>query len=376
MELYIGENVKRLRRQKGITQEALAEHMHISAAAVSKWERGETLPDIGMVIPLASYFGVSTDEILGVDAAKNEEKIQAYLDEYHRLGAIGKTCEKFALMEKAYGEFPNDWRIVEEYMWQLNYDPHCDSDGPYGNEVHKEELYRLCERVLDECTFDRARYAALSILSGLYVIDGQRDKAIETVERLPPYHLAKEIELENLYDRGSAEWWPHLRENIWELMHMLQVSIRNAALYANHDDPLEQIRLLKKSVALIELIHEDGDYGWCHYDLNELYLWIANRYVMADDYEAAFEYYEKGLAHAKAFQELPKISTYTSFLVRGKVQDMTQICCGSEDNEVKREIEYIRSRESYEKVKDMPEMKAILAKYEPFMGTKTDYSQI
>ena len=40
MELYIGENIKRLRRQKGITQETLAEHMHISAAAVSKWERG------------------------------------------------------------------------------------------------------------------------------------------------------------------------------------------------------------------------------------------------------------------------------------------------------------------------------------------------
>lgn len=45
MRLLIGENIKRLRTQKGITQEALAEHMHVSAAAVSKWERNETLPD-------------------------------------------------------------------------------------------------------------------------------------------------------------------------------------------------------------------------------------------------------------------------------------------------------------------------------------------
>ena len=73
MKLYIGENIKRLRRQKGITQETLAERMHISTAAVSKWERGETFPDISMVIPLASYFGVSTDEILGLNAAKNED---------------------------------------------------------------------------------------------------------------------------------------------------------------------------------------------------------------------------------------------------------------------------------------------------------------
>ena len=80
MQLYIGENIKRLRRQKGITQETLAERMHISTAAVSKWERGETFPDISMVIPLASYFGVSTDEILGLDAAKIEEKIQAIIN--------------------------------------------------------------------------------------------------------------------------------------------------------------------------------------------------------------------------------------------------------------------------------------------------------
>lgn len=300
MKLYIGKNIKRLRCQKGITQETLAEHMHISTAAVSKWERGETLPDISMVIPLASYFGVSTDEILGVDAARNEEKIQTYLDEYHRLGAVGKTYEKYDLMVKAYNEFPNDWRIVEEYMWQLNYDPNC--VDPYGNEVHKGELYRLCDRVLEECTFDQARYSALSILGGLYVIDGQLDKAIETAKRLPEYYMSRNMEIENCYEAGSTEWWQQLRENIWDSMYILQVEIRNAALFANHDDPLEQIRLLKKSVALIELIFEDGDYGWCHYDLDELYLWIANRYVMAEDYEAAFKYYEKGLAHAKNFK--------------------------------------------------------------------------
>ena len=73
MQLYIGENIKRLRRKKGITQETLADRMHVSTAAVSKWERNETFPDIAMVIPLASYFGVSTDEILGLDVAKNEE---------------------------------------------------------------------------------------------------------------------------------------------------------------------------------------------------------------------------------------------------------------------------------------------------------------
>lgn len=55
MDLFIGENIKRLRRERGLTQETLAERLHISAAAVSKWERGESVPDIGMLLPLASY---------------------------------------------------------------------------------------------------------------------------------------------------------------------------------------------------------------------------------------------------------------------------------------------------------------------------------
>lgn len=372
MNLTIGETIKRLRRERGITQETLADYMNVSTPAVSKWERGETLPDITMVLPLASYFGVSADELLGFDAVKNEQTIQAYLDEYHRLGAIGKDHEKFDLMMKAYAEFPNDWRIVEEYMWQLNYDPNH-FDKPYGNEVHKDELYRLCDRVLTECTLDSPRYAALSILGGLYVVDGQIDKAVETAKRFPPSYMTQEWELENIWDRGTDEWWKQARENAWSIMYDLQVKIRNLGLYA--PDPAEQIRLLKKAVAVIELVLEDGDYGFCHYDLCELYLWIANRYVQLDDIPPAMEYYEKGFAHAKRYDSLPKTSVHTSFLVRGKVQDMTQVTTGSEMNEVARELEYIRESAVYEKVKDLPEMQAILAKYEPFAGEKRDYTK-
>lgn len=371
MNLSIGENIKRLRRERGITQETLADAMNISCPAISKWERGETFPDITMVLPLAAYFGVSTDELLGLDAAKNEQKIQDYLDEYHRLGALGKEHEKFDLMMRAHEEFPQDWRITEEYMWQLNYDPNCTEAS--GDEVHKEELYRLCKRVLDECTFDPPRYAALSILSGLYVLDGEMDKAVETVKRLPPSYHSQEEELEHCYDYGTEEWWRISRDNLWNLMHDLLIKIRNAALYSG--DMRERIRLMKKAVALIELIFDDGDYGFCHYDLSELYLWIANAYVMEGDFSSAFGYYEKGFFHAKSYDDLPKTSTHTSFLVRGKVQDMTKICSGSEENEVAQELAYVRGSAVYEKVREMPEMQAILAKYEPFAGKKRDYTK-
>ena len=214
MNIYIGENIKRLRREKNITQEKLAQRLSVSTQAVSKWERNETYPDIAMILPLAGYFNVSTDELLGLDAAKNEAKIQEYLAEFRKLAALGYSCEKYDLMCKAYKEFPNDFRIMEQYMWQLNYDPHCVSE-PYGNEVHKEELYRLCERVLDECNLDQPRYSALSILSSLYLLDGNIGKAIKTANRFPDgYSYTADEEMENIYVRGTNEWFPCVQKNI------------------------------------------------------------------------------------------------------------------------------------------------------------------
>ena len=61
----LGKNIYELRREKGVTQEELAAELGVTAAAVSKWEKGNTLPDVLMVCALADYFGVTTDALLG-----------------------------------------------------------------------------------------------------------------------------------------------------------------------------------------------------------------------------------------------------------------------------------------------------------------------
>ena len=55
MELKIAENLKRLRRERGNTQDDLANHLSISVQAVSKWERGDGFPDITL-LPSLAYF--------------------------------------------------------------------------------------------------------------------------------------------------------------------------------------------------------------------------------------------------------------------------------------------------------------------------------
>ena len=66
MKLSIGNKIKALRRERGITQEQLAESIGISFQAVSKWENDISLPDITLVPALASYFNISIDELLSL----------------------------------------------------------------------------------------------------------------------------------------------------------------------------------------------------------------------------------------------------------------------------------------------------------------------
>lgn len=63
--MNFGKNLMELRKNRNVTQEELASELGVTAAAVSKWEHGYTLPDILMLCALADYFEVTTDELLG-----------------------------------------------------------------------------------------------------------------------------------------------------------------------------------------------------------------------------------------------------------------------------------------------------------------------
>ena len=63
----LGQNIRNFRQRANLSQSSLAELLLVTPQAVSKWERGIALPDIGLLIPLADIFSVSLDELLGRD---------------------------------------------------------------------------------------------------------------------------------------------------------------------------------------------------------------------------------------------------------------------------------------------------------------------
>ena len=61
-------NLSRLRREKGLTQAELGEKINYSDKSVSKWERGEGVPDLQVMIALSDLYGVSIDEMMGKES--------------------------------------------------------------------------------------------------------------------------------------------------------------------------------------------------------------------------------------------------------------------------------------------------------------------
>ena len=88
MNLSLGENIKRKRIERKLTQEEVATHLGVSFQSVSKWERGEGYPDIELLPSLANYFDVSVDELLGMSNSEKTERYENIKDSF----ALNENC--------------------------------------------------------------------------------------------------------------------------------------------------------------------------------------------------------------------------------------------------------------------------------------------
>ncbi|MBQ6232193.1 MAG: helix-turn-helix domain-containing protein [Clostridia bacterium] len=74
--MEMGKEIRRLRENRGITQEALAEALNVTAQSVSKWERGTSMPDVQMLPQIAVYFGVTIDQLFAMAPEQQMERIE------------------------------------------------------------------------------------------------------------------------------------------------------------------------------------------------------------------------------------------------------------------------------------------------------------
>ena len=162
--IYIGENIRKLRRENDVTQEMLADHLGVTFQSVSKWERGETYPDITMLPAIASFFSVSCDELLGTKAAENEKRIQSYIDTYADLRTKDSPYV-FEQLTKAVKEFPGEYRLLVRYLELLLM---IKSGQGEDSEAIIDEVERLYSSIISRCTDDMIRMWAKRLVCMYY----------------------------------------------------------------------------------------------------------------------------------------------------------------------------------------------------------------
>ncbi len=197
MNVKLANNIKRLRREKNLTQDDIATELRISYQAVSRWETGASYPDVESLPSLAAILGVSLDALFGLDETNEEQINRQFCKERD---AIEDADELIMLAEKYLSEYPANTYLMYSLIAAYK------SKGLPIAESKLNRLRKLChyiaEHAIDEYWRDEAICDMISLESEdnlnawLITLDG---KTIVTSEKAltKRYDYRNEIEKYN-----------------------------------------------------------------------------------------------------------------------------------------------------------------------------------
>lgn len=110
MKFQLGEQIRRLRKEAGLTQEQLAESLGVSVSAVHKWESSKANPELEMLVDIAEFFETSVDVLLAYRWQNNS--IQEMVERVQQLIQDKDYANAVAEAEKAMKKFPNNFEII------------------------------------------------------------------------------------------------------------------------------------------------------------------------------------------------------------------------------------------------------------------------
>ena len=259
MNIKISENIKRLRKAKKITQEELAEIFNVTPAAVSKWENNETYPDITLLFTLSHFFGVSIDELMGYDYMVIEEEIKRVKEEIHNTWYVNNDWGKAKeLVINARSSYPNDYEIMVNYLFFT-------TGGMADNDLsvllqNEKEIIKVCDLILEGCDVENYRLEAINYKAKVLYAKGDEQVALELLNNFPSFYHTSGQKIEQLYKKGTNEYYNQLTLNLYELATFVGNKIGK---HISYDDKLsneEKIEKVGKLVNLYNSILDDKDY--------------------------------------------------------------------------------------------------------------------
>ncbi len=176
--IKLGEKIKTLRKQKNISQEVFANYLGVSFQAVSKWENGITMPDVALIPAIASFFGVSTDELFDFNLFETEKQVEAICHEAYKFRySDGARAEQILL--DGLKRFPGNDTILNNLLYTMDLQTRAD------------EVIELCRMLIESTKDDAVKYDACRIMATCYKEKGQHDLIRPVLEQIPEIYFTK-----------------------------------------------------------------------------------------------------------------------------------------------------------------------------------------
>jgi len=341
--MNIGETIKKLRKQKDMTQEQLAEYLNISPQAISRWEINSTLPDITLIPMLANIFDVTTDMLLGVDIDAKEKRIEEIVKEAQNYMFKKQKDEAEKLLRPALKEYPNSYKLMDKLAhvifvnvgyynvnWNEDVKKRFKEGMKIGEEeikVIQEEIITLGEKILAECTDDNLRQWSIQRLCRAYASMGETEKA-ESFAKKMPHKTQRDMIIETL--KGTKKYnrmqeriahgaFYNVLNSIGLLMNKDYVSLDDGTEPYNSD---ERIELHHKIIDIINILIEKGSFGDFNLMLVNAHRELTFLYVQKSETAAALNHFRLAAKHAVIFDSMPPVNDdskeeYTCLLFKG-----------------------------------------------------------
>lgn len=322
MTIYLSENIKRLRLEKELTQETLAEFLGVTSQSVSNWERGESYPDITMLPEIAGFFKVSVDELLGVNRAEDEAEIIKELEAYDNLRDIELKQE---IINRLKEKFPNDFRILLRYMSCL---VHFKENTP----ENVAKIIAIYENIKQNCNNDKIRISAKRHIAELYKGLSEKEGSGITFEDCEK--IIKEMprmrDGQEMFCFYYPENYPNGDEiimNTLEEQFLLLNTVYSHYFHYNgffYDRSFSDewvLSAFKKELDFLNFVYDDGHYGKMWRTVIYNYGHLGVRYFKLGDNVNALESFRKMCDLAIKFDNMDRITTMHSVMFEGNKFD-------------------------------------------------------
>ncbi len=315
MTIYLSENIKRLRLEKELTQEALSEFLGVTSQSISNWERGESYPDITMLPEIAGFFKVSVDELLGVNRAEDEEEIIKELEAYDN---IRDEKLKLEIINRLKEKFPNDFRILLRYMSCL---VHFRENTP----ENIAKIIAIYENINQNCSNDKIRISAKRHIIELYKGLSEKEESGITFEDCEK--IIKEMprmrDCQEMFCFYYPQNYPNgdeiIMNTIEELLLLLNTVFShyfhyNGFFYDRSFSDEWVLSAFKTELDFLNFVYDDGHYGKMWRTVIYNYGHLGVRYFKLGDTANALENFGKMCELAIKFDNLDRITTMHSVM--------------------------------------------------------------